>query len=270
MVLRGNTVETNVFPCVLFPYRIRPDANLGKRQNNSTNMKRTFLLVAVSLCVNQLLAADSTPKDTLLSASKNLGDKSNYSWKLTVEEPEQSTGTIDGKAEKDGTMFLALARGDQSFEAALKGSRGALKTEDGWKALAKIMDDSAESGRNKFVARLLQNLKAPTAEVAELASKIKELKAVEGGFAGTLTSDTATELFFFHTPPDANRPELKNPKGTVRFWLKDGALSKYQYELQGTLSVNGDDREVKRTHIVEIKEVGSTKVNIPAEAAKEL
>lgn len=257
-----------------FPYTIRLDtfdANLANPQHNSTNhMKKAFLLIAASLSANLLLAADPTPQDALLSASKNLAEKSNYSWKLSVEEPEQPTGTINGKADKDGTMFLALARGDQSFEAALKGSRGALKTEDGWKSLAKIVDDSAESGRNKFVARLLQNLKTPTAEAADLAPKVKDLKAAEGGFAGTLTSETATELFFFHTPSDGNRPELKNPKGTVRFWLKDGSLSKYQYELQGTLSVNGEDREVKRTHTVEIKEVGSTKVSIPAEAAKEL
>jgi hypothetical protein len=56
----------------------------------------------------------------------------------------------------------------------------------------------------------------------------------------------------------------------VKFWLKDGALSKYQFNVKGTMSFNGNDREIDRTTTVEIKDVGTTKLTVPEEAKKKL
>ena len=49
-------------------------------------------------------------------------------------------------------------------------------------------------------------------------------------------------------------------------------LSKYQYKVQGKLTVGEDKREVEinRTTTVEIKDLGSTKVKLPEEAKKKL
>lgn len=231
-------------------------------------MKKTILFVVTALTANLLTAA--TPQEALVAAAKNLGEKSNYSWKLTVEEPDRPTGTIDGKIQKDGTAFLALARGDQAFEAVLKDSKGALKTEEGWKSLAAMANDSGEAGPKRFVARLLQNLQAPSAEIAELAPKIKDLTRTEGNYAGTLNQDTANELFFFHIRPDANGPQLTEGKGSIKIWVKDGLISKYEYSIQGTVSSDGNDHQMKRTYTVEIKDVGTTKVAIPDDASKKL
>ncbi len=40
--------------------------------------------------------------------------------------------------------------------------------------------------------------------------------------------------------------------------------------LHAFLRFNGNDREVNRTTTIEIKDVGSTKVSVPEEAAKKL
>jgi len=231
-------------------------------------MKKICLFLATALAANLLTGA--TPQEALVAAAKNLAEKSNYSWKLTVEEPDRPTGTIDGKIQKDGTAFLVLARGDQSFQGTLKGSKGALKTDEGWKSLTDAVDDSSESGPARFVARLLQNFKAPSAEVSDLAAKIKDLKMADGNYTGTLDKETAKELFLFHIRPDANGPDLKDGKGSIKLWIEGGAISKYEYTIDGSVSVNGDDREVKRTYTLEIKDVGSTKVSIPDEALKRL
>jgi hypothetical protein len=65
-------------------------------------------------------------------------------------------------------------------------------------------------------------------------------------------------------PPDA--------KGSVKFWTKDGMLTKYEYNVQGTVKRPGSDEEYKsnRTTTVEIKEVGTTKIDVPAEVKKKL
>jgi len=56
----------------------------------------------------------------------------------------------------------------------------------------------------------------------------------------------------------------------VKFWLKEGALSKYEVKVKGTVSFNGNEFDNDRTTTVEIKDVGSTKVEVPAEARKKL
>ena len=63
-----------------------------------------------------------------------------------------------------------------------------------------------------------------------------------------------------------NGPEVSNAKGEVKLWVTDGVLSKYKVHVTGTVSFNGNDREVDRTTTTEIKDVGSTKLDVPAEA----
>ena len=68
-------------------------------------MKNISLCGAFTLLASSLLAADSSPKDTVLGAVKKLGDQANYSWTTTVTVPEGSQfrpGPTEGKAEKDG------------------------------------------------------------------------------------------------------------------------------------------------------------------------
>ena len=60
----------------------------------------------------------------------------------------------------------------------------------------------------------------------------------------------------------------KNASGSVKFWLKDGALAKYVVNVKGTVTTpNGDERDVDLTTTTEIKQIGATKVEVP-EAAK--
>jgi hypothetical protein len=47
-------------------------------------------------------------------------------------------------------------------------------------------------------------------------------------------------------------------------------LTKYVVHVEGTMSFGGDDRQIERTTTVEIKDAGSTKVEIPDEAQKKL
>jgi hypothetical protein len=63
---------------------------------------------------------------------------------------------------------------------------------------------------------------------------------------------------------------VTNPKGSVKFWLKDGALVKYEFHVSGTISFNGNDFDSDRATTVEIKDVGATKVDAPEEAKKKL
>ena len=63
-------------------------------------------------------------------------------------------------------------------------------------------------------------------------------------------------------------------KGTAKFWVKEGLLSKYENHIEGKVPARGDGNgrefDMNRTTTVEIKDVGTTKIEVPAEARKKL
>ena len=67
-----------------------------------------------------------------------------------------------------------------------------------------------------------------------------------------------------------NSPEPKNPKGSVQFWLKDGQVQRVSLRISATLGFDGDDRDMVRTTTWEIRDVGTTTVEVPTEAKKRL
>jgi len=234
-------------------------------------MNKSLLFGTLALFAGSLLAACASPKDDLTAAAKSLADKDNYSWKQKTENAGGGGfggGTSEGKIEKDGYLWLSMKMGDNSFEGVRKGGKGALKTEDGWQSLSEAA--GGDPGPVMFIARRLQDLKAPAAQVQELAGDVKELKKDGEVYSGNLTDEGAKSLLTFGGRGRGNGPEVSGAKGSVKFWLKDGALSKYEVKVQGKVSFNGDDRDVDRTTTIEIKDIGSTKVEVPDDAKKKL
>ena len=236
-------------------------------------MKTTILFAAALLVAVPIMGAD-TPSE-ISSAAKKLAQADNYSWKTTVESPGGNNrfraGPTDGKTEKDGYTVLTMTRGDNTSHAVLKGSQGALKAPDGdWQSLADAEKDDGGGGFNaaRFMAMMLRNYKTPAAEVESLAAKTKELKLSDDAYSGDLTEEGAKSLLSFGR--GGNGPEVSEAKGSVKIWLKDGAVAKYQYNVQGHVEFNGNGRDVNRTTTTEIKDVGTTKVEVPEEAKKKI
>ena len=235
-------------------------------------MKRIVLCSAMALVLGSLLAADSSPKDDVTTAAKKLADKANYSWTTTVVVPEGSRfrpGPTEGKTEKDGYTCLSLSFGDNKTQAVLKGDKAAYTGPEGeWQSAA---DQDNSQGPGRFLGRMVRNFKTPAAQAGDLVSSAKDLKQDGDVYAGDLTEDGAKALLTFRARGGGgDGPTVSNPKGSVKFWLKSGALSKYEVKVQGKVEFNGNEMDVDRTTTVEIKDVGTTKVDVPAEAKKKL
>jgi len=120
------------------------------------------------------------------------------------------------------------------------------------------------------MGRMLQNFKAPAVEAQDLVGKSKDLKLVDGAYVGALTPEGAKSLMTLGgRGGGGNAPEVANPGGTVKFWIKDGVLSKYEHHVQGKMTMNGQEREIDRTTTVEIREAASGP-SVPEEARKKL
>jgi len=234
-------------------------------------MKPAILITLSALSASCLLAAEANPKDDVTNAAKKLGDQKNYSWKSTVEFGN-FTGSTDGKVIKDGPVALSMTFADSTTEAFLKGDKGAVKVPDSdWQSVEELAAAAGtEPGPRQFLVRRLKNFKAPADEVTEVIGKTKELKKDGDAYTAELTEAGAKDLLSFGGRRGGNAPEPKNAKGSVKFWIKDGMLSKYQTKVEGTVNFNGDDRDIDRTTTVEIKDPGTTKIEIPEAAQKKM
>jgi hypothetical protein len=232
-------------------------------------MKRIAVLGLATLMAAALLAAE--PGEAVKGAAAKLGQQTSYSWNATTKFGE-FTSTAEGKILKDGLTALKMTFGDSTTEAFLKDGKGAVKPpEQEWQSLAELAKaTAAEPGPSQFLVRWLQNFKAPAAEAADLASKAKELTKDGDAFASDFTELGAKELLTMGRRRNANAPEPKNARGSVKFWVKDGLLTKFEFKLQGTISFNGEDRDIDRTTTFDIKDVGTTKVEVPEAAQSKL
>jgi hypothetical protein len=232
----------------------------------------------VFLAAGSLLAAD--PKDDVKAAAAALGSAANYTWQTTVDMGANSPfqpGPTDGKTEKDGFTTVSMTFGDNTSMVVLKGTNAAVQSPDnGWQTVAEATQGGGGGGGfnpGMMMVRQAQNLKLPAVEAANLAGLAGDLKADSGKITGDLTTDGVKSLMSFGGfgrrgggPP----PDITNPKGTVTFWVADGKLTKYQFHVSGSMDRGGQPFDMDRTTTVAIKDVGTTKVEVPDDAKKKL
>jgi len=239
-------------------------------------MNKIALSVSISLLAGALLATAADLKDDVKAAAQKLAAKGSYSWKSTTDMGPNARfrpGPTEGKTQKDGCVHLTMTRGDNTTEAILKGDKGAVKMDAGWQSLEELSQSEGGDGRppGRFLAGMLRNIKAPAVQAEELLGKVKELKKTEEGCGGDLTEQGAKDQMTFGRPrAGGDGPAISDAKGSVKFWIKDGLLVKYELKVQGKITLNDRDMDVDRTTTVEIKNVGSTKVELPDEAKKKM
>jgi hypothetical protein len=219
------------------------------------------LLLAGSLVLTQ-----AASRDDLAAAIKKLADGGGYSWKTTSESPQFNMGPTVGKIDKDGCALVSRTWGDNTIQSVHHGEKAATETQDGWRSLAELVADQADN-RGRFRARMLSNFEAPSVEAGELLKATSDVALSDGAYSASLSEAKVKDLMTFRARGGGEGPEIKGAKGSVKFWVENGMLKKYQYSVQGTMNWNNEDREIDRTTTVEISNVGSTKVEVP-EAAK--
>lgn len=232
----------------------------------------TTLLTAISL-----MAAG---KDDVKTASQKLSNSDNYSWTTTMEiaNSQFTPGPSHGKTQKDGLVWLDMTFRDNTAEAFARNGKGAVKTEDGWETLDLSSTPSTGGGGGgnfnpaRFMQMRMRNFKAPAAAVETILGTTKEITKADDAYTGDLTEEGAKNLMTFgRRGGQGQPPAITNAKGSIKIWIKDGVITKYQTKVSGTTkNPDGDDveREIKTT--VEIKDVGTTKITVPDEAKKKM
>jgi hypothetical protein len=231
-------------------------------------MKKLLLCLAL-VTPAMLFAADA--KEEVTAAARKLGEQANYTWKTTVAVPESAQirpGPTDGKTEKDGFTHVKMSFRDNPVEIVKKGDKAAFTNQDGgWQTLAEA---EGQEGRGRFMVGMVRGLRAPVEQATEIAAGAKELKKDGDVIAGDLTEDAAKTLMRFRRGGGGEGPAISGAKGSAKFWIKDGVLTKYEFKVSGKMDFNGNEIDMDRTTTVEIKDVGATKVEVPEAAKKKL
>ena len=238
-------------------------------------MKKFLALATVGLFGVSLLGAADDAKADVKAAAKKLADKANYSWTSTAKSEggpgggggggRFGGGATEGQT-ADGIVYLKSTFGDRTMHTAAKGEKVIVKGEEEWET-----PDADAQGPGRFAAQRMRNFKAPAVEAADLADKAKSLQSKDGVTGGDLTEEAVKGLLSAGRRPNADTPAPKDAKGSVKFWIKDGALTKYEYNVQGKV-MGRDDQEmsINRTTTIEIKDAGKTKLTLPEDAKKKL
>jgi hypothetical protein len=229
------------------------------------------LLLCLALATPALLGA-ADAKEELTAAAKKLGEQENYSWKTTVVVPESAQfrpGPTEGKAQKDGLIHVKMSFRDTPMEMAKQGEKTAFTNQDGeWQTLAEA---EGQEGRGRFMVGMVRGLQTPAQQATEMVAGIKELKKEGEVIAGDLTEEAAKSLMRWRRGGGGGEgPAISGAKGSAKFWTKDGVLTKFEFKVSGKMDWNGNEMDMDRTTTVEIKDVGTTKIELPEAAKKKL
>lgn len=236
----------------------------------------------------------AAPADDVSAAAKKLADASNYSWSTTTQNAGGQGGgggfgggPVSGKAEKGGFSVITREGQNGPTQTIRKGEQVVLQNQEGaWMTQEELFAQFAgaqgappagapgggRGGRGGFGG--FGGGASPADEIGTLVAAAKDFKAADGAISATLTEEGVAQRLTFgrggRGGGQGGQPPAPptNASGSVKFWVKDGAVTKYELHVKGTVQGRNGPQEVDRTTTTEIKDVGTTKVEVPADAKK--
>lgn len=242
-------------------------------------------MAKLMVVVAGVLIAARMPDEDLDKAAAKAGEMGNYSCTIATKMEGGGGGGGDGRGPQPVELQVKadapvhLKSGE--VEAFRKGEVMAMKTADGWKRFERPQrgEGGERPERGARAAMMLRGVKAPHELLKDLkSSSFKEVKREDSDagrtYSGALTEEGVKPFLMGggRRPGGGGGDDRPAPKvsGTAKVWVNgDGVVTKYEVYVESTFKGRDDEeRTVKRTTTVEIKDVGSTKYDVPEDAAK--
>ena len=199
-------------------------------------------------------------EEDLDKAAAKAGTMTNYSCTITIKTEGLTEGgegqeipAVELRIQPDAPWHLKSGE----TEAYRKGDVLVVKEGAAWK----------RADRGAKAAKVLQMVRGPHEILVNLKSaSFKEVKREdsEGSrcFLGDLTEAALAQFA-------QGRPQPKST-GTAKVWVNgDGAVTKFEVRIESKMKdKTGQEIAVQRTTTVEVRDVGSTKYDVPEEATK--
>lgn len=231
------------------------------------DMKNAVLGLVAGMVAIAAGADGADWKSDVKAAAGKLADATNYSWTTTASlegvGPAYQPGPLAGKAEKGGYTHYTARQGEVAYEVVSQGEKIVCLYQNRW-----FTPDQLAASNMDWLVNLLRSFLPPAAEASELATLAQNHQPAADGIISAKLGEDAVKKFLMRGRRALR--EIKDIQGTVKFWVNSGRLTKYEYQLSGTIFIGEDRREqaIKSTTRVEIKDVSATKVVVPEAAAQ--
>jgi hypothetical protein len=249
---------------------------------------RKFILPAFAALFASA-SSHAAPADDVAAAAQRLVEAPNYSWTSTEKTLRRSsvvTKSVKGVTEKDGftvTKTTLKASNTVVEDTIYWGTQIAYLRNGSWKTAEELQaamggrsgvtvigSGVANSGRGIGVMTITPQTDTqpgagrPAQMVLWILAQVQSVTASGDAFVGDLSYDYIARIMRGN---GRNGPLVvsRSSTGSIKFWIKDGGISKYQTQIKASYE-DSDSPLAERTTTVEIKNVGSTFVAVPAEA----
>jgi len=259
---------------------------------------KTFVLPAIAAAFSAV-TLHAAPLDDVAVAAQRLADAPNYTWtsaETTARGPMpngqtmETSKTLAGQTEKDGFTVTksTMKAGNTLVEDTIYWGtqiaylrNGSWKTAEELQAAMGVPRGGGESitvtgtgvgGSGRGIGTMTiasqNNLPPGAGRPAQMAlsllAQVKSVTASGDAFVAEMSQDYIARAM---RGSGRNGPLVVSQGATAstKFWLKDGVLAKYQIKIKVAYE-NGDAPPSERTITAEIKNVGTTVVDVPAEA----
>ncbi|HUB26562.1 MAG TPA: serpin family protein [Tepidisphaeraceae bacterium] len=192
------------------------------------------------------ITASASPKEVVAAAIQKLADSGDYAWRTVDADdaapPDADFETVvpafsqnpqtqlEGKLQPDGLVAVRVQNGDWIVNCFLENGRMAVQGERGWTSEYQLLHGQVfMPGAEEAIAHA-EFLLPPAVELRELLKRIPDLRRDGDAFVGNLPEKAAIEMLegLKRGQNDGQEWRLAQASASVKFWVTDGALSKYQ------------------------------------------
>jgi putative heme-binding domain-containing protein len=242
-------------------------------------MRATLLVIASLLAAGPCLFGEEDDLKTLVAAAvQKLADQSSYGWNAKVEAQGSGPfggggGATIGQCDKNGYVHVAMPLFDGSVEFVTKAGKSAILFEENWQTPQQAAARGDRQGGPFNPAAMPADFKLPPAQLQELFARATDFRREGETVKATLGTEVVSDLLNLDPVGRPRRPRgrpsdapIKEPKGSVTIWIKDGAIRKYAVALSGRREFNGNAVRLDRVTTTTITGIGTTKVELPPDA----
>ena len=184
---------------------------------------------------------------------------------------------VEGKSDGNGLTFVSVVLTNRTVQGYVLGNKAYVTSaQRSWKAEPLLAKGESPGA---LMTRLVRSVTPPSQEIDLLLSHKEKIEKNGDVFSGDLPESVAKKLFEGSerrsgkaeaAERKAVRKEANAARGNVTLWTKEGVVTKYEIRLIGKIDLDGKEAEVMRTRTIEIKDIGTTKIDVPEKARRKL
>jgi hypothetical protein len=202
----------------------------------------------------------------------------NHSWtEVVTDSTKASPLKIEGREDPNGLTAVSIVLTNRTIEGYLLGNKAYVTcAQKNWKTEPLLANGESPGA---LMSRLIRTVTPPAQEIDLMLNSGEKLKKNGDVISGDLPDSLAKKLFEDSEKRSRKeeaadrksvRKEAKATHGNVTLWIKDNLVTKYEVRLIGKIDVDGKETEVIRTRTIEIKDIGTTKIDVPQKARQKL